>query len=122
MYKQICALIALIMLVVFLAPVSAAAAPTDPNVITTVIIVDPADGKSGKKDNVAHLDCHCTGTDKGPPAVSCVAYSQENKVYITSGTTNSDCTDDQSVGPPKDYDLKPVCDVPLGGVIGRPDH
>jgi len=124
MFKKICVLFALIMLAVVLGPVSATVAPGEPSLITTVVIVAPADGKGQKKDSTAHHGGYfCIGA-KGPPADSYyVVYSQEN-VFADQDTLieadhNTKETADHNTGM-NDCCLKPIGDAPFAGIPGRP--
>lgn len=113
------------MLAVFLGPVSAAVALGEPNLITTVVIVAPADGKGQKKDSTAHHGGDfCIGA-KGPPADSYyVVYSQEN-VFADQDTAieadhNTKETADHNTGIMNDCCLRPIGDAPCAGIPGRP--
>ena len=122
MYKALCAIIALVMLVVFLGPVSATA-PADAK-MPTVIFVAPADDKREKDDNIACFDRYCTEVNRGtgPPADLSVAYSQENNYCATQGTAQitqlnvDEHSTLQNTGPPEDCCPKPICGILLAGV------
>jgi len=124
MFKKICALFALILLAVFLGPVSAAVAPGESNPVTTVVIVAPADGKGQKKDSTAHHDGDfCIGA-KGPPADPYyVVYSQENVFADQNTTLEADHNTKDIAGHNMDTNdccLRPIGDAPFAGIPGRP--
>jgi len=122
MYKALCALFALVMLIAFcFAPVSAAAVNSPQ---PAVIIVAPASGKSEKDDNAACIDRYPMGDSQGPgpPADSCVAYSQESNNYTGSETTRTSLLSvgndiRQNTGPPKNC-MTSTYDVQMVGSLG----
>jgi hypothetical protein len=125
MYKAICALIALVMLVVFLGPVSAAA-PIETR-MPTVILVAPVSAKREKDDNIVCYDRYCTEINPGtgPPADPSVAYSQENN-YCTTLVSVREITEPnidgqialQNTGPPE-VNPQPMRGILLIGIVCR---
>jgi hypothetical protein len=116
MYKAMCALIALVMLVLFFGPVSAAA-PSDVRMAQNVIIVAPACDKREEEDDAACFDRYCTAISPGPgpPADLSATYSQENIYCQTQGVDQTANINEQntlqSTGPPKEYRPKPISSI-----------